>query len=143
MVLLGAFLLGRLRAGRYLFAVGGNEEAARLSGVDVGRYKTLGYLLSGLCSAVAAILLTAKFMVADTGAGAGAELSAIAAVVIGGTSLSGGRGSVVGSLVGALTISVLNAALVLTGVPDTLQGVVIGAVIVATVLIDQIGRRTS
>jgi ribose/xylose/arabinose/galactoside ABC-type transport system permease subunit len=140
-VALGAILLGRLRAGRYLFAIGGNEEAARLTGVNVGGYKTLAYLLSGLCAAIAAILLTSKFMVADTGAGSGAELNAIAAVVIGGTSLSGGRGSVVGSLVGALTIAVLNAALVLTGVPDTLQGVVIGAVIVATVLIDQVGRR--
>jgi ribose transport system permease protein len=136
----GTVLLGRLRAGRYLFAIGGNEEAARLTGVDVGGHKTLAYMLSGICAASAAILLSAKFMVADTGAGAGAELSAIAAVVIGGTSLSGGRGTVVGSLVGALTISVLNAALVLVGVPDTLQGVVIGSVIVITVLIDQIGK---
>lgn len=142
-VALGAVLLGRVRAGRYLFAIGGNEEASRLTGVDVGAYKSMAYVLSGLCAGIAAVLLTAKFMVADTGAGAGAELNAIAAVVIGGTSLSGGRGSVVGSLVGALTIAVLNAALVLTGVPDTLQGVVIGAVIVATVLIDQIGRRRS
>jgi ribose/xylose/arabinose/galactoside ABC-type transport system permease subunit len=140
-VVLGAILLGRLRAGRYLFAIGGNEEAARLTGVDVKGYKALAYLLSGLCAGIAAVLLTAKFLVADTGAGSGAELNAIAAVVIGGTSLSGGRGSVVGSLVGALTIAVLNAALVLTGVPDTLQGLVIGSVIVAAVLIDQIGQR--
>lgn len=140
-VALGALLLGRLRAGRYFFAIGGNEEASRLTGVDVAGYKSLAYLLSGLCAAVAAILMTARFRVADTGAATGAELNAIAAVVIGGTSLSGGRGSVIGSLVGALTIVVLNAALVLVGVPDTLQGVVIGAVIVATVLIDQVGRR--
>jgi ribose transport system permease protein len=140
-VTVAALLLGRFRPGRYLFAIGGNEEAARLTGVNVTGYKTLAYVLSGLCAGIAAILLTAKFMVADTGAGAGAELNAIAAVVIGGTSLSGGRGSVVGSLVGALTIAVLNAALVLVGVPDTLQGVVIGSVIVGTVMVDQIGRR--
>jgi ribose/xylose/arabinose/galactoside ABC-type transport system permease subunit len=136
-VLLGALLLARTRAGRYVQAIGGNEEAARLAGVNVTLYKTLAYVLSGLTAAVAAIVLTAKFRLADTGAGTNAELNAIAAVVIGGTSLSGGRGSVVGSLIGALTIAVLNAGLVLVGVRDTLQGVVIGAVIVVTVMIDQ------
>src|SRR5205823_7516287 len=127
----------RTRAGRYVQSIGGNEEAARLAGVNVTLYKTLAYVLSGLAAAVAAIVLTAKFRLADTGAGTNAELNAIAAVVIGGTSLSGGRGSVVGSLVGALTIAILNAGLVLVGVPDTLQGVVVGAVIVVTVMIDQ------
>ena len=124
-----------------LVAVGGNEEAARLSGLDLVAIKTTAYALSGLTAAVAAIAITAKFAVADTGAGTNAELNAIAAVVIGGTSLSGGKGSVVGSLVGALTIAVLNAGLVLVGVRDTLQGVVIGAVIVAAVMLDQARRR--
>jgi ribose/xylose/arabinose/galactoside ABC-type transport system permease subunit len=136
----GAMLLGRTRAGRYLVAIGGNEEAARLSGIDLTAYKTLAYALSGLTAAIAAVVITAKFQVADTGAGANAELNAIAAVVIGGTRLSGGHGSVVGSLVGALTIAVLNAGLVLVGVRDTLQGVVIGAVIVAAVMVDQYRR---
>ena len=136
-VAFGAFFLARARAGRYIRAIGGSEESARLSGVDVAAYKTLAYVLSGLTAAIAAVILTAKFRVADTGAGMGAELSAIAAVVIGGTSLSGGRGSVVGSLIGALTIAVLNAGLVIVRVPDTLQGVVVGAVIVVTVMIDQ------
>jgi ribose/xylose/arabinose/galactoside ABC-type transport system permease subunit len=143
-VFLGALLLERTRAGRYIRAIGGSEEAARLTGVNVPLYKTLAYVLSGLMAAVAAIVLTAKFRLADTGAGTNAELNAIAAVVIGGTSLRGGQGSVIGSLVGALTIAVLNAGLVLVGVRDTLQGVVIGAVIVATVMIDQFrgeGRR--
>jgi ribose/xylose/arabinose/galactoside ABC-type transport system permease subunit len=108
--------------------------------VNVAAYKTLAYVLSGLTAAIAAIVLTAKFQLADTGAGMGAELNAIAAVVIGGTSLSGGRGSVVGSLVGALTIAVLNAGLVLVGVKDTLQGVIIGAVIVLAVMVDGIRR---
>jgi ribose/xylose/arabinose/galactoside ABC-type transport system permease subunit len=133
----GAVLLGRTKAGRYLVAIGGNDEAARLSGVNLAGYKTLAYVLSGLAAGLGAIVVTAKFLVADTGAGVNAELNAIAAVVIGGTRLSGGRGSVIGSLVGALTIAVLNAGLVLIGVRDTLQGVVIGAVIVLTVMVDQ------
>jgi len=141
-VALGALLLSRTRTGRYLYAIGGNEEAARLTGVDVALYKTLAYTLCGLAAAVAAIVLTAKFRMADTGAATGAELNAIAAVVIGGTSLSGGQGGVIGSLVGALTIAVLNTGLVLVGVRDTLQGVVIGAVIVVTVMLDRYRRRT-
>jgi ribose/xylose/arabinose/galactoside ABC-type transport system permease subunit len=100
-------------------------------------------VISGLTASIAAIVLTAKFQVADTGAGMGAELNAIAAVVIGGTSLNGGKGSVIGSLVGALTIAVLNSGLVLVGVRDTLQGVIIGAVIVLAVLIDQWSKSRS
>jgi len=137
----GALLLNRTRAGRYMLAIGANEEASRLSGVAVAWYKVLAYALGGLCAAIAGVVLTAKFQLADTGAGTGAELNAIAAVVLGGTSLSGGQGTVVGSLIGALTIAVLNSGLVLVGVKDTLQGVVIGAVIVLTVVIDQYGRH--
>jgi ribose transport system permease protein len=133
-----AVLQARTRAGRLIQAIGANEEATRLSGVPVGSYKVLAYVLSGLAAAVAAVVLTAKFRLADTGAGLGAELHAIAAVVIGGTSLSGGRGTVVGSLVGALTIAILSAGLVLIGVKDTLQGVVIGAVIVLAVMVDRL-----
>jgi ribose/xylose/arabinose/galactoside ABC-type transport system permease subunit len=136
-VVAGAILQHHTRAGRYLTAIGGNEEAARLSGVPVARCKALAYALAGLTAALAGVVTCAKFQSADTGAGANAELNAIAAVVIGGTRLSGGHGSVVGSLVGALTIVVLNAGLVLVGVRDTLQGVVVGAVIVVTVMIDQ------
>ena len=136
-VVLGALFLNRTAPGRYIRAIGGNEESTRLSGVDITAFKTLAYALSGFTAAIAAIVLTSKFLVADTNAGAGAELNAIAAVVIGGTSLSGGRGSVIGSLVGALTIAVLNTGLVIVRVPDTLQGVIIGAVIVLTVMIDQ------
>jgi ribose/xylose/arabinose/galactoside ABC-type transport system permease subunit len=139
-VAVAALFQARTRPGRFIQAIGANEEATRLSGVNVASYKTLAYVISGFTAAVAAIVLTAKFQLADTGAGMGAELNAIAAVVIGGTSLSGGRGSVVGSLVGALTIAVLNAGLVLVGVKDTLQGVIIGAVIVLAVLVDGIRR---
>jgi ribose transport system permease protein len=136
-VVAGAVLHTATRHGRFIPAIGANEEAARLSGINVPAYKTLAYVLSGAAAAIAAIVLTAKFQLADTGAGAGAELNAIAAVVIGGTSLSGGRGSIVGSLVGALTIAVLNSGLVLVGVPDTLQGVIIGLVIVLAVMVDR------
>ncbi len=142
-IVCGAILQMKTVAGRYIQALGSNEQAARLSGVNVERYKALAYVLSGLTAAIAAIVLTAKFGVADTGAGTGAELNAIAAVVIGGTSLSGGRGSVVGSLVGALTIAVLNSGLVLVQVPDTLQGVIIGVVIVVIVVVDQLQKGKS
>lgn len=141
-VVAAAVLQARTRPGRMIQALGANEEAARLSGVNVNLYKTLAYVLSGLGAAIAAVVLTAKFQVADTGAGAGAELNAIAAVVLGGTSLSGGRGSIVGSLVGALTIAVLNAGLVLVGVQDTLQGVVVGVVIVLAVMVDRLKPAT-
>ncbi len=141
-VVAGGVVLQRFtRSGRYMIALGANETATWLTGVNVTFHKTVAYALSGLCAAVAAIVLTAKFQLADTGAGTGAELNAIAAVVIGGTSLSGGRGSVLGSLVGALTIAVLNSGLVLVGVKDTLQGVIIGAVIVLAVIVD--GYRRS
>ena len=139
-IVCGAILQMKTVAGRYIQALGSNETAARLSGVNVEIYKALAYVLSGLTAAIAAIVLTAKFGVADTGAGSGAELNAIAAVVIGGTSLSGGRGSVIGSLVGALTIAVLNSGLVLIQVPSTLQEVVIGVVIVVIVVVDQLQK---
>lgn len=140
-VVTGVVALSLTALGRSFLAVGGNRESARLAGIDVRRVTLFAYLASGLAAAVAAIVLTAKFGLADTGAASGAELNAIAAVVIGGTSLSGGQGSVLGSLVGALTIAVLNAGLVLIGVPDTMQGVAIGAVIVVAVLLDRIRRK--
>ncbi len=140
-VAVGVLLLSRTRIGRHITSIGGNEEASRLSGIDVSGSKNLAYALCGLTAAIAAVVLTAKFGVADTGAGTGAELNGIAAVVIGGTSLSGGEGSVIGSLAGALTIAVLNSGMVLVGVPTNMQGVVIGCVIVATVMVDRCRRR--
>jgi ribose/xylose/arabinose/galactoside ABC-type transport system permease subunit len=141
-VVAGAILLNRTRAGRNILAIGGNEQASFLTGVDVPRYKTLVYMLGGLTAAIAALLATAKFGTASTDAGNGAELEAIAAVVIGGTSLSGGQGSIVGALVGALTITVIEAGLVLVGIKDTLQPVILGGVIVLTVFVDQLRRKS-
>jgi ribose transport system permease protein len=137
----GSLLLNRFKAGRYVLAIGGNEQAARLTGVPVEMYKTLAYVLSGLGAALGAVLVVAKFGTANTGAGTGAELDAIAAVVIGGTSLSGGQGSILNALVGALTITVITSGLVLVGIEVNLQQVILGCIIVLTVFIDQIRKR--
>jgi ribose/xylose/arabinose/galactoside ABC-type transport system permease subunit len=140
-VALGTVLLTRMRAGRYFLSIGGNELASRLSGVSVARHKTLAYILSGAGAAIGAILVTAKFGTANTGAATGAELDAIAAVVIGGTSLSGGQGSIVGALVGALTITVITSGLVLVNIEVTLQQVILGGIIVLAVFVDQIRKK--
>ncbi len=140
-VLFGSLLLKQAKSGRYFLAIGGNEQATRLTGVSVGTYKTLAYVLAGLCAAIGAVLVTAKFGLASTGAGTGAELDAIAAVVIGGTSLSGGQGSILNALVGALTITVITSGLVLVGIEVNLQQVILGSIIVLTVFLDQIRKR--
>ena len=124
-----------------MLAIGGNEQAARLTGVAVESYKTLAYVLSGLGAAIGAVLVVAKFGTANTGAGNGAELDAIAAVVIGGTSLSGGQGSILNALVGALTITVITSGLVLVGIEVNLQQVILGGIIVLTVFLDQLRKR--
>ncbi|MCC7054480.1 MAG: ribose ABC transporter permease [Gemmatimonadaceae bacterium] len=134
-------VLTRTVLGRYLYAIGGNEQATALSGVNVPRYKTLVYAISGLSAAICATLLVARLNSAQPIAGMGYELDAIAAVVIGGTSLLGGSGSVMGTLIGALIMSVLRNGLNLLGVSSYLQQVAIGVVIIAAVLIDMALRR--
>ncbi len=135
------FLLTRTRFGRYVYAIGGNEEATRLSGVSVKFHKTTVYVLAGLMSAVAAALLTARLNSAQPIAGIMYELDAIAATVIGGSSLMGGSGTIVGTLIGALIMGVLRNGLNLLGVSSFLQQVVIGCVIIAAVLVDSILKR--
>jgi ribose/xylose/arabinose/galactoside ABC-type transport system permease subunit len=135
------FVLHRTKFGRYLYAIGGNEEAALLSGVRVRFYKTLVYGTSGLLSALAAAVLTARLNSAQPIAGMNYELDAIAATVIGGTSLMGGQGSVVGTLIGALIMGVLRNGLNLLGVSSFIQQVVIGAVIILAVLMDTAFKR--
>jgi ribose transport system permease protein len=135
--LLAHLVLSRTRFGRYAYGIGGNEEATRLSGVPVRFHKTMVYGVSGLTSAVAAVLLTARLNTAQPIAGINYELDAIAATVIGGTSLSGGEGSLGGTLVGALTMGVLRNGLNLLGVSSFLQQITIGAVIIAAVLVDR------
>jgi ribose/xylose/arabinose/galactoside ABC-type transport system permease subunit len=130
------FVLARTRFGRYVYGIGGNEEATRLSGVNVRFHKTMVYVVSGATSAVAAILLTARLNTAQPIAGIMYELDAIAATVIGGTSLSGGEGGLAGTLIGALTMGVLRNGLNLLGVSSFLQQLVIGVVIIVAVLVD-------
>jgi ribose/xylose/arabinose/galactoside ABC-type transport system permease subunit len=135
------FVLARTTFGRYVYAIGGNEEAARLSGVAVRLHKTMIYGVAGLTSAVAATLLTARLNSAQPIAGINYELDAIAATVIGGTSLMGGEGTLAGTLVGALIMGVLRNGLNLLGVSSFLQQIVIGAVIVVAVLLDTVLKR--
>jgi ribose transport system permease protein len=131
----------RTRFGRYLYAVGGNERAALLSGVNVRRVKSIAYILGGALAAVAGLLLSARLDAADPRMGMGYELDAIAAVVIGGTSLSGGRGSIMGTVLGCLIIGVLNNGLVLLDVSPYWQLVIKGYVILLAVAIDRTSRR--
>ncbi len=134
-------VLTRTVLGRYMYAIGGNEEATALAGVHVRFYKTLVYAISGLSAGLCAMLLVARLNSAQPIAGIGYELDAIAAVVIGGTSLLGGSGSVIGTLIGALIMSVLRNGLNLLGVSSYLQQVAIGVVIIVAVLIDMGLRR--
>ena len=135
------FVLTRTTFGRYVYAIGGNEEATRLSGVAVRFHKTAVYGVAGLMSAVAAIVLTARLNSAQPIAGMMYELDAIAATVIGGTSLLGGEGSLGGTLIGALIMGVLRNGLNLLGVSSFLQQIVIGVVIVVAVLVDTTLKR--
>jgi ribose transport system permease protein len=144
LVYLAAHLvLTRTPFGRYVYAIGGNEEATRLSGVNVRLHKTLVYGVSGLTSAIAAVLLTARLNSAQPIAGMMYELDAIAAVVIGGTSLAGGEGGLGGTLIGALIMGVLRNGLNLLGVSSFLQQVVIGLVIVFAVALDGLVKKRS
>ncbi len=130
------FLLSRSKLGRYTYAMGGNEEATLLSGINVKLYKTMVYGLCGLLSGLAAIILTARLNSAQPIAGIMYELDAIAAAVIGGTSLLGGEGRIVGTLIGALIMGVLRNGLNLLGVSSFVQQIVIGSVIIIAVLVD-------
>ncbi|NLU66454.1 ABC transporter permease [Streptomyces sp. HNM0574] len=136
-----AVVLTRTFSGRAMYAIGGNEEAARLSGIRTGRQKLVVYALSGGFAAVAGIVLASRLASAQPQAAAGYELDAIAAVVIGGASLSGGVGKASGTLVGALILAVLRNGLNLLNVSAFWQQVVIGAVIALAVLIDTLRRR--
>jgi ribose/xylose/arabinose/galactoside ABC-type transport system permease subunit len=139
--LLAHLVLTRTRFGLYAYAIGGNESATRLSGIAVRFHKTAIYAVCGLTSAVAAVVLTARINSAQPIAGMAYELDAIAAAVIGGTSLMGGEGTIWGTLVGALIMGVLRNGLNLLGVSSFLQQVLIGGVIIAAVLMDTAFKR--
>lgn len=137
----GHLLLSRTVFGRQVYAVGGNAEAARVSGIRVQRVIFLTFILSGLFSAVAGIVLASRLNAFTASMGTGYEFTAIAAVVIGGTSLYGGEGNLAGTLVGVLLIGVINNALNLIGVSAYYQGVASGAIIFMAVLFDSLRRR--
>lgn len=133
--LLAYVLLNKTPIGRYIYAIGGNEEAARLSGVRVSRYKVMVYTLSGLTAALAGIVLTSRLMSGQPNSGIGFELDAIAAVVLGGTAIAGGRGAIIGTLVGAMMLGVLNNGLNLMGVSPYVQNVIKGGIILLAIYI--------
>jgi ribose transport system permease protein len=124
------------RLGRAIYAVGGNPSAARLSGIDVRRTQLAAFLIAGLTAAIGAVLMTARLNSGSPNYGVGMELSAIAAAVIGGASLAGGRGHIVNTVIGAMTIVIVQNALNLNAVPTSAQNVIIGAIIVLAVGID-------
>jgi ribose transport system permease protein len=129
-------ILNHTRFGRYVYAIGGNENVTRIAGIHVTRVKVLVYALSGMMAALAGMILTARLESAQPTAGIGYELDAIAAVVLGGTSLMGGRGTLVGTLIGALIIGVLNNALNLMDVSSYFQQIAKGSVILLAVVVD-------
>lgn len=131
----------RLPFGRHVYAIGGNERAAELSGVRVARTKIIVYSISGFCSALVGLIVASQLVAAHPMTGDSYELTAIAAVVLGGTSLAGGRGSMGGTLIGAFVIGVLGDGLVMMGVSSFWQQVIKGAVIVFAVIIDQVQAR--
>ncbi|HEX9006989.1 MAG TPA: ribose ABC transporter permease [Bacteroidota bacterium] len=135
------FLLIRTKMGRYAYAMGGNEEGAILSGINVRFHKTALYAFCGMLSGLAAVLLTARLNSAQPIAGTAYELDAIAAAVIGGTSLMGGEGTLVGTLIGALIMGILRNGLNLLNVSSYLQQVAIGSVIIIAVFVDMMMKR--
>lgn len=136
-------VLNKTRLGRYIFAIGGNRSSARLSGVKVKKIETITYMFSGLFAAVGGILLTARLNYATPLSGSGYELDAIAATVIGGTALSGGKGNIMGTLIGALILGTLKNGLTLLNVSSFFQQIIIGIVIIATVYVDKMKEKRS
>jgi len=137
----GQLVLSRTVFGRYMIAIGTNEEAVRLSGINPAPIKFAVFVLCGFCSALAGMIQASKMSSASPNAGIGFELTVIAAVVIGGTSLMGGRGSVVKSFLGVLIVAVLNAGLAQIGAPEDAKRLVIGVVIVMAVILDSYRGR--
>jgi ribose transport system permease protein len=135
------FVLTRTVFGRHLVAIGTNPEAVRLSGIDPRPRKLAVFMLTGLLVALAAVIDVARFQSANPNDGIGFELQAIAAVVIGGTSLMGGRGSVISSFFGVLIIAILNSGLAAMGARDETKRLITGAVIIAAVIVDYYRRR--
>ena len=138
LVLLAWAVLTQTRLGRYTYAIGGNEETVKLSGINAGFFKAIAYVIVGATAAISAIISTSRLNSGGPQAGVGYELDVIAAVVIGGTSLSGGRGSIWGTFIGALLIGVINNGMNLLGISPYFQQVVKGFIIIGAVLLDRL-----
>ena len=139
--LVAAYLARWTPLGRHIFAVGGNERAAALSGVAVNKVKLFVYMFSGFCAAIVGLIVSSELMAAHPATGETFELNAIAAAVLGGTSMSGGRGTISGTVIGALVIGILSDGLVMMGVSSFWQMVIKGVVIIAAVVVDQAQRK--
>lgn len=143
LALIAAFFLGKTLLGRYTFAIGSNEEASRLSGVNVKRWKIIIYSFSGIFTGIAGVIIASRLDSAQPQIGMGYELQAIAAVIIGGTSLLGGRGSILGTVIGALIMSVVINGLRILSIQTEWQSVVVGTVILVAVFADSLRIKRS
>jgi ribose transport system permease protein len=141
MVALGEFLLRKSRFLRQNFYIGGNERSAILSGIPVARIKMFNYILSGVLAAFAGLLNTARYGNASVTAGQGVELQVVTAVIIGGASLSGGKGSILGAFLGTLLMVMIVSSINLLGVHEVWQDFVVGSVLLTAVIVDNIGRK--
>jgi erythritol transport system permease protein len=139
--LIAMFLASKTPFGRQVYAIGGNERAARLSGVRAKWVTMMTYVISGFCAAMVGLIITSQLVSAHPATGETFELNAIAAVVLGGTSLSGGRGTIGGTIIGAFVIGILNNGMIIEGVSSFWQMVITGVVIILAVIIDQAQER--
>ena len=137
---LGSFL-NKTRPGRYIIAIGSNKEATRLSGINVAKYQTLAYMISGICTGLAALAYSSAFQSMVPGGGGGTELNAIGGAIIGGTSMSGGSGTISGTILGVFIMSVLQLGLPLIGLKANYQQIIIGLVLILAVYIDVLKNK--
>ena len=141
LAIISVIILKKLRFGWYVLAVGGNEKSARLSGIKADKIKIIVYMISGFCAAWVGMINTAQLSAAHPASGDGWEMNAIAATVLGGTSMSGGSGTIIGTVVGAFVIGVINDGMTMCGVSEFWQKVIRGLVIILAVVIDQTQRN--
>jgi ribose transport system permease protein len=139
--LIFGFILWKTRIGRYTYAIGSNEEAARLSGIKVARVKITAYMFCGVCAALTGIILASRMVTSQPNGGNNYELNAIASSVIGGTSLMGGVGTIGGAVIGSFIIGVLSVGLTMQGASYFVQQIAIGLVVIGSVAVDQLRYR--